>query len=274
MRPNKQYILVRIDKQKRDIKREKKGNIYLSPSYLYMAYNLQYGEILGIGSKAQRDFPDAEIGDIAIFHHSVEGDRESPSRDNLIDTDEAGNEIRLVEIDDNPKRMYQMFAIMKPDGYIIPSPYHVFLENKTEKIQKKLQSSLIEIDNDFNLSEDVLNQKIESLKVQAQSIAESMSHMTNIHDFESARRGLDEINGYRTKLTQLLNKKHFVTGKVLYIAANVSVETQLYPNDTAVIVGQSLYPIEIMGTEYLIADLDLIYAKVTEKEPEQEEAIA
>lgn len=266
MRPNKQYILVKIDKKKRDAKREKIGNIYLPPAFLYMAYNLQYGEILGIGSLAQKDFPQAEIGDTAIFHHNVEGDREDSNLAHLIETDADGNEHRLVQIDENYRKTYEMFAIIKKDGTLIPSPYHMFLENKTEKMEKKIISALIEIDNDYNLPEDIIRQKIEQHEVHARSINESIPYITDRHELESTLAGLAEINAYRTKLTKILNKLSFVTAKVLHIAPSLTEHTQVVPGDSVVVIGKTLYPLEIMGTHYLIADTDLVYARVNTEE--------
>ncbi|HEU4608699.1 MAG TPA: hypothetical protein VFS31_11365, partial [Chitinophagaceae bacterium] len=99
MRVNKQYILVRIDKKAQKLKREKteSGLLYVAPNYTFMSHNLQYGEIVQIGAKAAQNYPYAHVGDVALFHHFIEGSYEDPGYEYLLDVEGNGDELRLID---------------------------------------------------------------------------------------------------------------------------------------------------------------------------------
>lgn len=66
-------MIVKIDKVQQEIKRNSTASgLKLSPLFIHMLRNLQYGEVAGIGEKAKEKYPMLKKGDTIIIDHGVE----------------------------------------------------------------------------------------------------------------------------------------------------------------------------------------------------------
>lgn len=72
VKPMPAFFLVRIPRDLQVERQTKKGNMYLHPNYVYMTRGMQWGEIVDIGKLAHKQLPEAEPGQILLFHHFVE----------------------------------------------------------------------------------------------------------------------------------------------------------------------------------------------------------
>lgn len=66
-------VIVKIDRAAQSIKRNTTAaGLKLSPLFIAMLRNLQYGEVVGMGAEARKMFPELHVGDTAIIDHGVE----------------------------------------------------------------------------------------------------------------------------------------------------------------------------------------------------------
>lgn len=148
MHPAKQYILIRISREEQKAKKEKIGSLFIAPDELYMQYNMQCGEIVEIGEKAQREFPEAKVGHIAIIHHFVEGESEASSRDQyLVHQDDAynyyvvtpclvpGKNIDIYGVWDGEKIIpHKDYVLVEPDPKVkVPETPDEYIESALKK---------------------------------------------------------------------------------------------------------------------------------------------
>lgn len=259
-RVNKQYILVRIDKAAQKKKREKVGNIYLPVNFTYMAYNLQYGEILQIGATAAKNYPDAKVGDIAIFHHHIEGSYEDHAPEYLLETMPNGDEHRLIDCN-NFSSDYKIFAIIKDGGTLIPSPYFVFVSQMITPIKRKFVSDLI-AGSGYEPSEDELRQKLEQLLAHQRVLDESLQSETSVDKSQQIVNAIADIGRERERITQFLNSDKFVKTKVTFINPETYKELGIDIGDEVVVTEGLLYGLEIMGNKFLVMRKDFIIGKM------------
>lgn len=126
MRPAARYILIRINKSEQKDKKERLGAIILAPDHTFMQYNMQCGEIIGIGERAERAFPEAKVGFTAIFHHFVEGESDQEATENyLVDSDETYNYYVITPCE-VPGKNVDIYGVWDGEK-IIPHPSYIFL---------------------------------------------------------------------------------------------------------------------------------------------------
>ena len=135
IRPNRYGLIVKIDKKKQSLKKEKIGNIFIPQAYTFMLYYLQYGEIINVGSHISKHY-NIKPGDVALFHHTVEHNPMS-----LAYTDDSGDEYRAVnatphELDKTMSS--QLYGIIsKETSEIIPFDTFLFINNEIEPVKKE-----------------------------------------------------------------------------------------------------------------------------------------
>src|SRR5574338_1184262 len=131
------YVLVRCSIKEQKDKKEKVGNIHIPQTATYMKYNLEHGEIISIGEKAHKNFPEMKVGHQAIMHHFVEGENDSDSKiHHLIHIDKKYKYYAIttkVLTSDTFSRRNETYGVW--DGTkIIPHPQFTFLKYEEEKI--------------------------------------------------------------------------------------------------------------------------------------------
>lgn len=125
-RPMPPYFLIKSARKEEDFKKKKIGSIIIPETETFMLYNLQAGEIVGIGAKAHDHFPEAKIGDILLIHHFVQGINESEAKeDHLIFQDDEFNYYVVAAFDFHGKgnETYGVWDGIK----IIPNKNYIFL---------------------------------------------------------------------------------------------------------------------------------------------------
>lgn len=116
------YFLVKLPRKKRD----SGGRIIIPDTIKHMAYNLQCGEIVGIGTKAAEYFPEAKIGMTLIFHHFVEDENEQAARvDHLIYQEDDYNYYVVTAFECYGKNV-ETYGVWDGEN-IIPNKDYIFL---------------------------------------------------------------------------------------------------------------------------------------------------
>ena len=260
MRVNKPYIFVRIDKKAQREKRETLKKIagtdlvlYGSPNYAYMARNLQYGEILQVGEWAQRNFPEAQPGDIAIFHHSIEGDMDSIACDRLIDREPDGNEI--IYLDGSNRDMnYEVYGIIKSGtNELIPAEQWVFLHTVISRVQKEAVSSLILTEESLQETDEQLRLRLEVLTTDCEKLKNTRKQTSHPEDRGSITRQIDSMYAERERITNFLNSTKFAKATVVAINSRTSKELAGVDAEGKILtVEDYLYPLEVLGHRFLL----------------------
>lgn len=259
MRVNRQYILVRIDKAAQRQKREKVGDIYIAPNFAYMSHNLQYGEIMQIGEKAQKNYPDAKVGDIALFHHHIEGSYDDHAPEYILDTLPNGDELRLIDCT-NTDKAYRIFGFIKSTG-LVAAPEHVFINHMVTPVKKKYVSSIL-FNTGYEPTDDELRQKLDDLLGHQRVLDESLQSERDPDKSLQIVRGIEDIGRERERITQFLNADRFVTSKIVHINPRTASEHDIHVGDTVLVVENLLYPLDTMGNKHLTIRTDFIMGKI------------
>lgn len=246
--PNKYSIIVRFDKEKQRLKKEKKGNLYLPPQYLYMQYNLQHGEIAAIGALVHEYFPWIKEGDIALVHHIVE---HNPIM--LVDEDER-YEYRVVNAtphDLDHSMSSQVFGIIDNTDYSLrPFDTYLFIDNDLKPIKKEITSSLIYspgIEND----EEYYNSVQADMTARRKSLEGTLINMpvSQMNIREDIDRELANIQRQQEQLAMIASAGQTVNARVLF--ANEQ-QSGIKPGELIMTGKDMLYPLTIGDISYLI----------------------
>jgi hypothetical protein len=126
-RPHAPYFLVKMSRKEEQHKKQKIGSIIIPETQRFMMYNLQAGEVVGIGQKAHNHFPEVEIGHTLLIHHFCEGEGEHEARiDHLIHQDEDYNYYVVSAFEYNGKGN-ETYGVWDGEK-IIPNKDYIFLE--------------------------------------------------------------------------------------------------------------------------------------------------
>jgi co-chaperonin GroES (HSP10) len=261
MKVTKPYIFIRIDKKAQKEKRDRISALILgSPQYAFMTRNLQYGTVLQIGELAQKNYPEAQVGDTILFQHTIEGDMETGC-DRLIDRETDGNEILYLD-GSNKLDNYEIYGIVKPDGTLIPAQKYVFLKTVIREIKARPFSSLIFTDEEFELDDDRVRVKLEELTEECEKLKETLKSLGHPGDRASLIRDLDSKYAERDRMTKYLNDPRLAEATVFAINSRTSKECAVKETDTIVTFQSYLYPLEVMGSRFLLAEKEDVLAVV------------
>ena len=145
LRPHSPYFLIRISRQEQATKQQKIGSIIIPETVRFMMYNVQAGEIVGIGDKAKTHFPEAKVGNILLVHHFVQGESEQEAReDHLVHQDELYN-YYVVTCFDFYRKGNETYGVWDGEK-IIPNKDYIFLnvpvKNDPNTPDEYIQSAL------------------------------------------------------------------------------------------------------------------------------------
>lgn len=264
MRINRQFILVRIDKVKQNASREKTGNIFLPQSFIFMKYNLQYGEIVQIGPKALATYPFMEVGDIAVFKHIIEeedwrvlGKEDHPDHPGKF---LMKNELRVIDTGSGR----ELFAVIKPDGTWKVNDLYIFVNPDVKPVSQAYTSALAEgVDIDYWADDQKLMAKIESLKMDEANIKEQLEVTKNTDKFEELYKYLSRNAVEREQVTKLIHSKKSCKAVIELIGDNISKQMGLVPGDTIMVDDiKLLYPLCVLGKTYQLIDNNYISLKM------------
>lgn len=244
---------------------KRKHDIVLPPQIVDFQFNLQFGEIVEIGKIAGQQFPEALIGDVLIFHHTVEHkprtDGEAMYHDfHLIETDENGDEYRIVNF------AHELFGVLKlNEGIIIPYKNFVFCHRTIRKSSFQKNAAGIWLPDHWEASEQDLLEQLEEMKAHVTEIASStvmreQTDDTNYRKKEEVLKQIAEINLKRRELTKKLHQRKFVELTCLFIHPETckELQTEIVPGDTLIADYNTLYPLDMFGQQYTLLRKDYI----------------
>jgi chaperonin GroES len=266
-------IIVRIDLQAQQIKRQTSDmGIALSPLFQRMTRFLQYGKVMEIGLEAQKMYLELSVGNNAILHHGVEYDE---FRILKVDRGQHGitHEYRVINCFDlNQREIFGKFTGKIVKGKmeffkIVPFHKNIFLAWEFELLEKmKVQSSVI----DINFSLDDCKNK--------EDLENEISRMRE----ESVQRYKSKWGGYQADLAlydpnvkEENDIMRIIGGKIdalkkdaedssRYIQKDHTLQCrQIFPKrecSKVLTTYKYLYPINILGKNFLIAHSDLLIA--------------
>lgn len=208
------YFLVKINQQQQKQLNEKISGssiLYQPPSSAFNARNMEYGEIVQIGSKVQLldGFENCKAGHILIFHWSVE--------------DATGKDNRLLFEEDG----FNYYTVT-PDltrGYyngeeIIPHPNWIFLKNvpvehfegeydEELKTHLKKVNGILTFEN-WETTADATVQKSEAIKNKILSMSKTQNKTDELY------REVNSMEKERKKINREFRRKKFLPYKVAF----------------------------------------------------------
>jgi len=273
-------MIVKIDMRSQYLKRQVSDEgVALSPLFQFMKRNLQWGKLCEIGEEAQSHYPELAVGDIVILHHIIE------SQDyRLLKVKQAKisrmvtAEYRMINSFDPNSR--EVFGVIKGTidddgklkyGKIIPFGKNIFLKWKFSLVERPERMSSTVLDYDFSIAEctdfDELHSTIEK-KRQEGINRYKLKYSAHVMQLEKLNPALEEtqdtIKYFQSSIEQMKGDVARVTS---YIQKNHLVQCHIaFPPTipaTIALPYKELYPIELFGEKYLIANNDYIFFTIS-----------
>jgi hypothetical protein len=260
--PMPAYVLIKIDRKQQEQKKDKIGSIVIPVTQQFLMYNIQAGEIVAIGTKAKKHFPELEIGQTLLCHHFVESEGENEAReDHLIHQDKDYN-YYVVTCFDFHRKSNETYGIWDGEK-IIPNKDYIFLEppikddpkTPDEYINsaiKKTASGILMFSN-WTESRETKAEKMKRLKSEIQELSKSGAQKPHIaqgikvKEHELERLSLDINNKSYQKYTiaafnqELKNHlPEIETGGSVYVL-NIAAQTEIDFNGKKYIVAKTSY---------------------------------
>lgn len=242
LQPFSPNFLIKVPKKDEIDKREKIGNVYLHPSFVWLTRNTQCGIIHNISQGAKEQIPEAKVGDMLITHHFVQGSHSSQEtrRDFLVYADETYNYYNVISKEHNGYNN-QSYAIYN-GSTIIPHKQYVFLEKDLLRDQPNEFGY-------FETSDDIQN-KLDKIKSEIMSLAKTRSN-------PEIARAIQEKEREQLKITKQIHAKEYIPVKIAYANPSLGI-----PN------GSTVYALSIacatiidfMGKEYRVVESKYIGA--------------
>lgn len=250
MQLGKPYILVELDKEDQQSKRERTtAGIFLHHKYIAMTRNLQFGKILGIGKWAKELFPSAEIGDTLIFKHIIEEQewrlfekRHDPTTDKVY-------EQRIVDI----RSGTEVLAVLKHTGEWVINNNYVFFNKQYTLVVKNMPSSLLLVEAGTFVDDNYILNKIETLKLDRESLRETVEGATNPYDFEVKYNMMQSIANEQEELSRFLHSKKLCEIEIAH-ASDECKAMGIVPGAIAICDHKILYELdlELLGFKFFV----------------------
>lgn len=198
MRPISPYIVIKVPKKDEIEMREKIGEIYIHPTFVWMTRNTQNGIIVNVSPEAKRIFPEAKEGHILLTHHFVQGSMLESERTKrfLIHEDEEFNYYNVIAKECNGQNN-QSYAIW--DGInITPHKDYVFFEK-----EMPYQSE------DNYMDAESITDKLSAIKAEIMSLTKTGLTQQVIQAIQSKE-------SEQMRLSQNMHKKEYLQYKVAF----------------------------------------------------------
>ena len=247
--PLPHYFIVKVNNKQLESRREKKGELYISPDYTFMQNELQQGEIIGIGSVSKDIFPEAEIGDTLIFHHFITGKALEDNGENnyLLDDDGEFSYYNVTATEFNGERNLS-FGIIK-NGVIIPNKDYIFLfENKPQEVAVN-ESGLISSASEMN--RDEVGDKMKELKSQVKELTKTVIT-------DDLKVGIEKKEKEMNQLSKLTNKKEYKKFPVAFVNNYTKSLFNIEPKEVGILNMAANYHLVINEVDYIIAEIKYI----------------
>lgn len=263
-------MIVKIDKVQQQFKRTTtQSGLNLSPLFIAMLRNLQYGEVAAIGDKAKEKYPMLKKGDTIILDHGVESQDYRLVKFDLGKEKNAIYEYRILNCYDfSDREIFGKLHYEKKSKKIIditPLSDSVFLKwdfNLFDGGSEKMGSLLLETEDTLShyhnlddLKNVIKHQRAdaaEKAKIKVSGIKRTLAYVKP--ELEPERHALlsmevAAIEHEETRLSAHLRKDHWVVCE--------NVFPRRVPRYTIAIY-EELYPINIMGQKFIIAHPDFL----------------
>lgn len=260
LRPMPDYFLVRCSKEEQQNLKEKTGILYNPTGHEYMVFNMEWGEIIGIGSRVAKVMPEAKIGHDLIFHHFVQGMDDADSKEShLVHSDETYRYYVVTAYRFNGKRN-ETYGLWDGEK-IIPHPDFVFLKMEQPKKDnyktpddyinaalKKTESGILIFDK-WRDSRETLEARTQQIKKDNENLAISGTNKPQV------RTQMLRNEEQMTKISMEINKVEYLPYEVAY--ANDSLSNG-FASKKKVVDGTILY-IDKRATEKIVTYKDKKY---------------
>ncbi len=258
-KPNGHYILIKTSRAEEKERKEKKGSIYLPSSQIFMTRNLQHGEVVSIGDKAQKAFPEVKVGHTLLVHHFVQAENEQSSKDeHLVYQDKKFN-YYVVSVYQIAGKTAEAYATWDGEK-LMPNPYYIFLEydppvtmdmDVETMIAKSMtvSASGILTFKDWTESREVKEEKMAQLKMEIDGLTKSGTNKPHI--IEAIKEKEQRLN----ILSDQINGKYFAPYTVAAFnpALNESFNGQMKVGSTIYVWSIAAQTtIEFFGKEYRV----------------------
>lgn len=248
---------------------ERKFELFVPPQIVDFQFNLQFGEVVEMGSIAKQKFPEVELGDMLIFDHKVEHKPIDNSDKNyhdfhLIDTDDNGDEYRVVNYTN------ELFGVLKLEaGIIIPYKNLIFCHQHIKKASMQQTESGLWFPDAWDKSIEELQGQIDELtatikEMGASTIMKQRTTEDNYKKKEEIKKSIDLINQEKRKITRKMHQKRLVELTVVFInpLTNEELQSNIQAGDTLLADYNTLYPLDMYGHYYTLLRKDYIEAVI------------
>ncbi len=270
-------IIVKIDIQAQRVKRTTADSGLLrSQLFIFMLYNMQCGEVLEIGVEAQKNYPDLQIGDTAILHHSVEADPYRLIKKVFGKHKTLTYEHRVINAFDKESREIFGRISSRTKKVYLPFGKNKFLEWDFEVMEKGSESSSLFLDFETNIDKCTTLNDLKSVvkHKQDEGFAKAMAKIRGTVQALSKLNPAIDKNKYDRLESELGIAKNEATKVAANLKKNFLLNCKVLGSQTRVLVPYlELYPINILGKKFLIAYEDLILAELVSI-PEVERSVA
>lgn len=276
LKPLPSFFLIKIGKIDQKERKNKIGNIFIPQTTVFMTREVQYGEIVHIGERAGKAFPEAEIGDTLLIHYFVSGKQSEDADEGRykIDEDEKFNYYLVTAMSHNG-RQNESYGVVKKDGTIITHKDYILLETEKpaesdlppdEFINKSISKTKggLFLFNQWKESREEKGAKMAELKNRVQELSKSGIHLPHV------AKGIRELEMEMDVISKDISKKQYLpysvaafnpilnewfdaginAGDVIYMY-NIACNTKIEYNAKEYIVAKSDY----IGTLYKPMDL-------------------
>jgi co-chaperonin GroES (HSP10) len=266
MRASKNVVIVKIHKELQELKRSKKGVFFIPRSFNQFRNNLQYGDVISVGSGVFDNCPEVEVGGIAIFSHIVEGNEVSANSDVegdpgcFLDLDVDGNELRYIVSTRETGGL--LFGVIPRDGNVIyPAANVLFLSTdvKQSMLQNvkgvQLYTPTERATLMFNMS------RINELIKEYSATFRLPENDETYKIIENAKSVISNLQIERSKLSRESKIVSLYESEVLFTPSITDVVSSVSPGDVVVYDGAQIYPLEL-NNSMRFALIQSFYASV------------
>lgn len=239
MRAARNRFIIRVDHKEQEARKEliPGTGIVIAETYTDLKFFLQAAPIVDMGEEAKAFFPDAEIGDVLIFHHIIE--HEDGQR--LLDKNE---EYSLLYVNATVEDVFGIQKIFDDHVQIIPHPGWVWCSKiENQALSTITPDGVIQIN--LYQYEDSIRAMIDEKQSEIQNWSESMVTPMIKEKIRMNQREMQQLN-------QELNKRRGKKTKIEFIHPTTTANTGLQQGDVAIFtgyIGYDGYPLSVQDME-------------------------
>lgn len=261
-------IIVKVDMASQRLKRTTADSgLIRSPLFTFMLFNMQCAEVTEIGEEAQKNFPELQVGDTAIIHHSIESEKYRLIRE-IQGKHAPKYQYRIINaFDPNSREIFGRISSRKNKTFISFGK-NVFLDWNFDLfgIETQNTSLILEMDTNIENCHSLEGLKSTIKHKQDEGVSKSMAKIKGTIQVLSKLKMPFEKEKYDFHESELHQAKKEAIRVASYLNQDhLLVCKKLGSNERVLVPYKQLYPINILGRKFLIAYEDYIIATL---EPE------